>query len=415
MASAGDRSHDRDQSSVKDERGNPFVTFSRVVDQQLSSIFQTLSGLPLDFAERRRKYLEDKEFQKWEKDKLDAWEKIINDESKEGWRRKTQGLGEPQRSKEDEEFEKWIDDGAAAARQQLTSSLKEQCKRETQNIENSRVQQNLPGNSTQQEIQCSAEEIAACRNWARCVLDATAQYAAEDHDGGDDKDVQDAPPRCPYRPADDDDDDDEPELARDPRVRVRPAWSSWAFLQPQHPEDDLPENSSPSTSLQKRGIIDRSPFLSVRDFFEGPATRQPENDADEEAATELDLYQRFLETQNRTGSASHTSTQTFTSNTGAQSDSSKPSIISTMTTTQRCTLPDGSVYTKVVLKKGFSDGRGESTEKVHTTHGVPSILQQPSHKSVEVPKAQLMGYDGRVKQALEQKFNEQKKGGWFWS
>lgn len=46
----------------------------------------------------------------------------------------------------------------------------------------------------------------------------------------------------------------------------------------------------------------------------------------------------------------------------------KPDILSALTTTQTTRLPDGTVTTKVVLKKRFGDGREEVSESVHTYH-----------------------------------------------
>ncbi|KAL9580354.1 MAG: hypothetical protein Q9212_004550, partial [Teloschistes hypoglaucus] len=365
MASAGDRPPDRDQSSIKDERGNPFVTFSRLVDQQIASAFQTLSEIPSKYAERRRKFEE--ESREWEAELPFTLRKGLDEEFKEEWRRERQKYA----------------------------------------------------NNTQEEVGRSDEETAECRRIAQCVLDARAQHRAEDHDDDEDDGPRRTPLRCPYRPANDNKNAEESERTRDSRVRVVPAWLSWAYPHLLVPEDssinsqhspshnetkgsspnhagkwiqaceDLgfrlypaPSGSStkdteeardnPINSLQKQGRIPTDPFppFSLRDFFEGPtATRHPENDAAEQeqeqqnATTELDLYRRFLGTQNRpagSSSTSHTSThQTFSSTSNTVGDPDKPSITSTMTTTQRCTLPDGSVYTKVVLKKGFSDGREE--------------------------------------------------------
>ena len=48
-----------------------------------------------------------------------------------------------------------------------------------------------------------------------------------------------------------------------------------------------------------------------------------------------------------------------------------------MTTTERTTLPDGRVYSRMVLKKRFADGREESSETVQTneaSEGLPRKL-----------------------------------------
>jgi hypothetical protein len=84
-------------------------------------------------------------------------------------------------------------------------------------------------------------------------------------------------------------------------------------------------------------------------------------------ATELDAYEHVL----------------------APTPQSSP-ILSTLTTTQRSTAPDGTVTTKVVLKKRFADGREECEESVHTQHCSDATAQG----SGDAPG---------------------KKGGWFWS
>jgi hypothetical protein len=86
-------------------------------------------------------------------------------------------------------------------------------------------------------------------------------------------------------------------------------------------------------------------------------------------------------------------------------DDSKPSILSTLTTTERSVAPDGSVTTKVVLKKRFSDGREESSETVHTQRGHemhPWHLDQPRAVSQSEKKD-------------EEQDKEKRRSGWFWS
>lgn len=64
------------------------------------------------------------------------------------------------------------------------------------------------------------------------------------------------------------------------------------------------------------------------------------------------------------------------------------SILSTLTTTEKRTLADGSVQTKIVLKKRFSDGSEESRETVHHTnaqtgerHSVKASMEDESQRS----------------------------------
>lgn len=69
----------------------------------------------------------------------------------------------------------------------------------------------------------------------------------------------------------------------------------------------------------------------------------------------------------------------------------KPEVLSALTTTETTRLPDGTVTTKVVLKKRFADGREETSESVHTAN--ENLEQQRQEGSEDHPK----------------------KKGWFWS
>ncbi|KAI4279189.1 MAG: hypothetical protein LQ337_000424 [Flavoplaca oasis] len=149
-------------------------------------------------------------------------------------------------------------------------------------------------------------------------------------------------------------------------------------------------------------------------------TKEPENDAEDDGPTELDLYRHFLGARSPRIPSSST-TQPSSIDTEDHNTSGQPNVISTMTTTQRTTRPDGSVYTQMVLKKRFSDGREESTETEHTTHGAKgsdteSVKQSPRPRSDCTAKpAPALGYDGTVKQAIGRRLEEKKKNGWFWS
>ncbi|KAG7002321.1 hypothetical protein G7Y79_00027g060130 [Physcia stellaris] len=87
-------------------------------------------------------------------------------------------------------------------------------------------------------------------------------------------------------------------------------------------------------------------------------------------------------------------------------ENGKPSIISTLTTTERTTLPDGSVHTKMVLKKRFADGREESSETTHTTK---DQQPPPQQKAIERPPASKVGKNDETDKS------PQKTKGWFWS
>lgn len=102
--------------------------------------------------------------------------------------------------------------------------------------------------------------------------------------------------------------------------------------------------------------------------------------------TELDFYERLLT------SSPHT--------VDAHNKVPSSSILSTMTTTERTVAPDGSVTTKIMLKKRFADGREESSETVHTQRG-------------EV--ARETWREGQESAAQKGERNVEKKKGWFWS
>ncbi|KAG8628562.1 hypothetical protein KVT40_004435 [Elsinoe batatas] len=81
---------------------------------------------------------------------------------------------------------------------------------------------------------------------------------------------------------------------------------------------------------------------------------------------------------------------------------SKSKILSTLSTTEKTTLPNGTVTTKVVLKKRFADGSEQLVESVSTTH--PSGVEES-----------WRGYDGKTVEGPKDKKKEApKKNGWFW-
>jgi len=171
------------------------------------------------------------------------------------------------------------------------------------------------------------------------------------------------------------------------------------------------------------------------------ATRQPENDANErdgsqahqdrdqcesgeEQVTDLDLYKYFLGIQGISLSTGSSSSEPSSSVSQLQSqsqssahlqhypnltetDGKKPSILSTLTTTERTAFPDGTTHTKVVLKKRFSDGREESTETMSTQNPLPNPQYQPPTRAI--------GDHGASETTFGGKGQEKKKTGWFWS
>jgi hypothetical protein len=55
-------------------------------------------------------------------------------------------------------------------------------------------------------------------------------------------------------------------------------------------------------------------------------------------------------------------------------DSNRPQVLSTLTTTQTTRLPDGSIKTTVVLKRRFADGGEETQESTQTSFGEPTAV-----------------------------------------
>ncbi|KAL8849576.1 MAG: hypothetical protein Q9221_005450 [Calogaya cf. arnoldii] len=411
MASADNPS--RAHSSVADEKGNPFVTFSRLVDQQMSSLFRNMLDFPNSFGTARSN--------------LDrsGHSRASADEQRR-WR------------EEAEEFEKSLDD--FFGQQQENRHNEEETPRPAipfskdlytrQSVEEHRQDQQLDAGKEREEA----------RRILDCVRDAFFQMNPDDEANDYD------PPqlRCPYRPE---------------STEVTQGRSTLPFWR-RAPVPTLTDyiGEDPYSPLQ---LEDRHPFcehgakwrrafadlLAVQHGVDAPcehkheemskenwmlalpvylasqqdlaiATKQPENEAEGDAPTELDLYKHFLGAPSSRVPSS-IPTQPSSIMPGNHDALGQPTLISTMTTTQRTTRPDGSVYTQVVLKKRFSDGREESTETEHTTHDTkgdtePTRQSPRSHEYAAKPIPRL-GYDGKVKQAIGQRLEEKKKNGWFWS
>jgi hypothetical protein len=115
--------------------------------------------------------------------------------------------------------------------------------------------------------------------------------------------------------------------------------------------------------------------------------------------TELEAYERLL---------------SFTSGTSNESENSnRPSVLSTLTTTERTVEPDGTVTTKIVLKKRFSDGNEETSSSVHTQRA------GDKDSSAADPWKALMQSQSRSEAGMTERGENQnetrKKSGWFWS
>jgi hypothetical protein len=109
--------------------------------------------------------------------------------------------------------------------------------------------------------------------------------------------------------------------------------------------------------------------------------------------TELDAYERLLGHSQSSGTA--------------VKEQDRSSVLSTLTTTERTIAPDGTLTTKVVLKKRFADGREESSETVHTQRGQETEAQQQDPwKAIQ---------DAQSNPQQEPPREKAKKSSWFWS
>lgn len=120
----------------------------------------------------------------------------------------------------------------------------------------------------------------------------------------------------------------------------------------------------------------------------------------EELENAVEGLEQQKENLERMTSGGNGNARTLTETRGVQTDAEavvqgkRPDVLSALTTTQTTRLPDGTVTTKVVLKKRFADGREESSESVHTHH--ESVQAEMSKKETE-------------------KLENGKGKGWFWT
>ena len=120
-----------------------------------------------------------------------------------------------------------------------------------------------------------------------------------------------------------------------------------------------------------------------------------------------------LEESNDHPSAISSSSSTSSWSRWGDEDGKKDSIVSTMTTTERRTLPDGTVETKRVLKKRFADGREESNESVERQMSSSSNSRSAVSKPLEREVASTARQEKQT-QTNEQEDPRRKRSGWFW-
>ena len=126
--------------------------------------------------------------------------------------------------------------------------------------------------------------------------------------------------------------------------------------------------------------------------------------------TELDIYDKIFASQhpspNNIVRAASRPLSSLQEGSPSDKENKIPRILSTLTTTERTTLRDGSLHTKVVLKKRFSDGCEESTETVHHQNALHQT-QDPAINSFKDEDDRNPGQNTDTK--------ENRSSGWFWS
>ncbi|CAO2647425.1 Nn.00g083470.m01.CDS01 [Neocucurbitaria sp. VM-36] len=156
-------------------------------------------------------------------------------------------------------------------------------------------------------------------------------------------------------------------------------------------EDQQIEKLLEQQEERKRQFPDSSE-QSARDQHKTYQSKQ------QETATELDAYEQLLGAKE----------QSLYSSSPLDSGTTHPSILSTLTTTERTVSPDGVITTKVVLKKRFADGREESSETIQTQRGhADNTRPQELRKATQEPQV--------PSPEKESKKDSGKRSGWFWS
>ena len=212
-------------------------------------------------------------------------------------------------------------------------------------------------------------------------------------------------------------------LLKSPKKDAR----AYEYLKEQQKEDE-------GLRAAKNDEYEQDDENDADDMYDEGADNDHDDDDDEET-TELDWFQRMLcpdpkifrdrlealaseafKHESRQEQGGRSSTTSSATRAPTADENAKPSIISTLTTTERITHADGSTHTKMVLKKRFADGREESTETTHTTHGHDHHLHQDDKKPRRIAEEQP-GSEAAKKadDETEKPQEKKKKSGWFWN
>lgn len=421
MDSAGDRRSDR--SSVADEKGNPFVSFSRLVDQQIQSALHTIFDLPSSFTRSGPTVDESKpSFAKQQKrwhpavEEDERIEGSLNDffatfQSREPVKKICPFLAQREKEAEEPVSPERRLQNELNFRSQQDPRTRMQDQRDDPNeedIEADRIIETIC-NRLRQLYPCEEvpEDIAARNSITGNLfppglgLTLPRSLSMSNSEEGPDSSFS----------------QDNQDRFREHRASWRKAFEELLQVSNQEEPSELWQESS-----IERGTAGWKPQSMRRILVDDArelATQQPENESNGDATSELDLYKHFLGQQSPRPIPSPFA-KGFANRDLDHTQPDKPSVISTLTKTQRQTFPDGRVYTQVTLKKRFSDGREESTETEHTTHecsgpDARSQMPQISNDATSTSTSSL-GHDGKLKRALGQRTEEKKKkNGWFWS
>ncbi|KAL2054352.1 hypothetical protein ABVK25_005493 [Lepraria finkii] len=447
MASSNE---DRKRQRSQDDNTNPFIAFRRFADEQMSTLFNSVFGLhaPSSSSSPDRAT---KDYQAWLQEARESRDRIDRETEEMG---KIMDVCERAHNEQQEQGSPWDAYMKSMKEQQEQDSAQDDTQRPTHDDEEPLrcpyrpVQREVPveryGHSTgfsednaydlfplstglSISFPCDAFSILGEQfNSSPITYLLYGPYSPirlEQHQMFKDQDVhwreafedlltmqsgQDVGAECTNRP----------DLSKAEWIREMIALAARQRERERKVEKRQETERRTSTAIRRKpGFLDR--------FAD---SRQPENDADpdededddnfdeddneeddDEEASELDLYERFLDpktaasmTPRLAQSASRSFARLQHDSAPAVTNGNRPSILSTLTTTERVMLPDGTVNTKVVLKKKFSDGREENSETLHTQNPVPQAQSRVLDK-------------GNKKHANKNEANEKKSKGWFWS
>ncbi|KAL9033766.1 MAG: hypothetical protein Q9214_007354 [Letrouitia sp. 1 TL-2023] len=353
---------------VVDEKGNPFVTFRRFADEQMSSFMRGIANFPSHFFDLNSKPDRAQSFTDWERE----WKQEAAD------------------------FEKSLNDFF------LGLDKNPQPSSESRDVRALHAKDR----TDQAQQQAVAERVVS--EITRSIVRDAERRKAQSH--------QEPVERCPYRPAGDEPYHVHPflcDVASDGFAStMRKYYSEFETKCP----ENLPWN--PSKNPYEEQPVKNNP---PDDFDCGTGPLEPgwlEKSLNDHS-DQLPPYDQWEP------SPSTQLVKTGLPYTPAPAQEEVPRVISTITTTERSTLPDGTVHTKLFLKKRFANGGEESTESIYTTSGAQGqgAVQeeefqsppQPSLQAANSSTSSALGHDGKVKQRICDHIREKKKGGWFWS